>query len=207
MTLNLRYMTMRDIGQVVEIDRAAFSTPWSARSYAYEVGESAHSHMVVLERSIEQPNGGLRKLVQQMLGRANGSHPAQRIIAYGGLWRIMDEAHISTIASHPDVRGSGYGELMLASMIRRSIVLGAAYIVLEVRVSNTVAQNLYTKYGFRTVDTKRGYYHDNNEDAYDMRLNLTNYAMVERFEAQFRVLKQRMGFHDAYTETPRPPVA
>ncbi len=205
MSLTLRYMTLRDIGQVVEIDRAAFPAPWSARSYAYEVGESAYSHMVVLERASPAERAGWRRVVA-WLNRGNGVPHTQQLVAYGGLWRIMDEAHISTIATHPAARGAGFGELVLAGMIRRAITLAAGYIVLEVRVSNTVAQNLYAKYGFEVVDTKRGYYHDNHEDAYDMRLSLTDSSVIERFNRRYVELSRQYNFFDGYTETRRPPV-
>ncbi|NJL56730.1 GNAT family N-acetyltransferase [bacterium] len=126
MSLTLRYMTTRDIGQVVEIDRAAFATPWSPRSYAYELQDSAYSHMVVLEDSIPAASSSLMQAVRRVLQRGvqpvNGANsPTQggRVLAYGGLWRIADEAHISTIATHPETRGQGYGEIVLAAMIRR----------------------------------------------------------------------------------------
>lgn len=61
------------------------------------------------------------------------------VVGYGGLWSIVDEAHVSTIATHPQFRGHGWGEVLLAGMIKRALTLGAAYI-LEVRVSNVVTQ-------------------------------------------------------------------
>lgn len=212
MTLTLRYMHPRDIGQVVEIDQAAFPTPWSPRSYAFEVQESAYSHMVVLEDNTPPATGGLLQVMRRVLSRGavNGSAVngmtahGGRVLAYGGLWRIADEAHISTIASRLEVRGQGYGEVILAAMIRRAITLGATYMVLEVRVSNVVAQNLYRKYEFRVVDTKRGYYHDNHEDAFDMRLNLVDPALLERFNTRYAALRLRHDFVDRYTQGARP---
>lgn len=202
MTLALRYMRLADVPQVVTIDRVAFSTPWSARSYAYEVSESNYSYMVVLEHSQEQPLTGWKRLIRGFNG--HNHHQRHTIISYGGLWHIMDEAHISTIATHPDWRGQGYGELVLAAMIQRAQMLNACYIVLEVRVSNLTAQNLYHKYGFEIVDTKRRYYRDNDEDAYDMRLNLEDPVIVAQFEALYREVKTRHVFTDDYTQTPRP---
>ncbi|NJL56729.1 hypothetical protein HC928_17405 [bacterium] len=76
--------------------------------------------------------------------------------------------------------------------------------VLEVRVSNTIAQNLYRKYEFRVVDTKRGYYHDNNEDAYDMRLDLLEPGLIERFNTRLTAVRLRHTFSDDYTEGVRP---
>lgn len=198
--LRLRYMTYEDIAQIVHIEQEAFLTPWSARSYAYEVGESSYSYMVVLENPAPRPLTGWKRLIRSF----NGKTPQGQIVSYGGLWNIADEAHISTIASHEDWRGRGCGELVLAAMIRKAILLNAVYVVLEVRVTNTVAQNLYRKYEFEVVDTKKRYYRDNNEDAYDMRLFLDKPGIHERFAARYAAIAARLPHDDLYTETPRP---
>lgn len=199
MTLVLRYMTIHDIMQVVNIDRYSFSTPWSARTYSYEITESEYSHMAVLESmTVANPRRGLRRLLQSL---TTPVVPQNRVIAYGGLWRVMEEAHISTIASHPDLRGKGYGEIVLAGMIRRALSLSAGYLVLEVRVTNLRAQHLYLKYGFNIHTTKQRYYRDNGEDAYDMRLPLTS-DYRDSFEPRYAALQSRFRFADEYTDTP-----
>jgi [ribosomal protein S18]-alanine N-acetyltransferase len=201
MTLTLRYMRLSDIAHVVNIDRLAFDLPWSARSYAYEISESTYSHMVVLEYTLPRQVNGWRRWLQNL----NGRHEVEsHIVGYGGLWHILDEAHISTIATHPDWRGRGWGEILLAGMIKRALVLNAGYMVLEVRVSNSVAQNLYHKYGFEVVATKPNYYRNNNEDAYDMRLDLQNSHLRLRFAKQFDELKATHKFIDTYTEAQSP---
>lgn len=204
MSLTLRYMRLSDIPEVSAIDRMAFDPPWSPRSYQYEVTESNYSHMVVLEKSneVEKPKSNWRRIIGNfgMLPESDSV-----IVGYGGLWNIVDEAHISTIATHPQFRGRGWGELVLAGMIRRALSLNAAYIVLEVRVSNVVAQALYKKYDFETAGTKTNYYHSNNEDAYDMRLyfhNLDSYRAT--FEPRYEVLLARHHFTDQYSQV-RPP--
>ncbi len=192
----MRYMRLSDVNDVVAIDRVAFDLPWSDRSYQYEVTESTYSHMVTLEYTDDQPPvSGWRRLWSR-----NGGTPKPIVVGYGGLWRIVDEAHISTIATHPEWRGRGWGELLLAGMIRRSLTLGAAYIVLEVRVGNAVAQNLYHKYEFEVAGVKPNYYRNNNEDAYDMRLNLAEAGIVERFRQRFAALQARHQFVDTYTD-------
>src|SRR3990172_2596343 len=134
MTLTLRSMRMDDVPEVVKIDRMAFSTPWSAQSYAYEISESNYSYMVVLEHAGAVPAKGWRRWWNRFNGGEDGLIMHRHLVGYGGLWSIADEAHVSTIATHPDWRGQGFGELLLAAMVERSINLGAAYIVLEVRV-------------------------------------------------------------------------
>lgn len=197
MTLSLRYMRLMDIPQVVVIDSLSFDPPWSARSYNFEVNESNYSHMVVLDRAVQpKPVPRWRRIL-------NNAPPApeSEIVSYGGLWHIMDEAHISTIATHPDFRGQGFGEIAFAAMVRRSITLRASFIVLEVRVSNTVAQKLYLKYGFQTVGVKKRYYHNNGEDAYEMHLNLDKDPQYPtRFEPRYAELMAKHNFTDTYTE-------
>jgi ribosomal-protein-alanine N-acetyltransferase len=78
---------------------------------------------------------------------------------------MVDESHVTTIATHPDYRGRGVGELLLSSLIDVSYEIGARVVTLEVRVSNSIAQNLYRKYGFREAGIRKRYYSDNHEDA------------------------------------------
>jgi [ribosomal protein S18]-alanine N-acetyltransferase len=197
--LTLRYMRPGDIPQVVAIDNESFNPPWSARSYAYEVSESSYSHMVVLENGpAEAPVNGWRRWLQSWV------RPSGLVVGYGGLWYIAGEGHISTIATHPDHRGLGYGEILLAAMIHRAITLQAEYIVLEVRVTNTIAQNLYRKYEFEIFGTKPNYYRLDNEDAYDMRLDLTDEAMIVRFERRLAAIRAQQPFIDLYSEAPSP---
>lgn len=195
MSLTLRYMTLYDVTPVAAIDRLAFDLPWSERSYAYEVTESTYSYMVVLEAAFAPAPQGWRRLLPAFNGRDSG----QKIVGFGGLWAIMNEAHISTIAVHPDYRGRGWGEILLAAMVRRSVALRAGYVALEVRVSNTLAQNLYHKHDFQIVGTKARYYRNNDEDAYDMRLPLSP-AAQSLAQQRFETLKARHGFSDSYTE-------
>lgn len=209
--LILRYMRLADIPQVVAIDKQSFDPSWSPQSYSYEIQESAYSHMVVLEdggtpadpEPVVSTQNWWQRFRHYLNGNGNGNgaqayQPAGTIVGYGGLWRIMTEAHISTIATHPEYRGRGYGEILLAGMVKRSLNLGATYVVLEVRVTNTVAQNLYHKYSFETVGTKTNYYRNNNEDAYDMRLQFDEEYPL-RFDQLYAGIKAQRPFTDEYS--------
>ncbi len=200
MTLRLRPMRSSDIAAVVEIDRLSFDAPWSAQSYQFEINESNYSYMLVFETFDEAPpsTNSLSRFMRSL--GVIASRPAA-ILSYGGLWNIADEAHISTIATHPMYRGKGYGEVALAAMVRRAFVLKAAYVILEVRVTNTIAQNLYIKYGFVIMTRKENYYQSNGEDAYEMRLDLT-LENRERVETLFNALVRKFRFIDKYTEYP-----
>ena len=142
----LRYMRVEDIAQVTEVDKLSFPLPWSPRSYAFEISENRSGHMIVVETSSEVPTPkGLMGVIQR-LGGTTQPAPAPVIAGYGGFWLIDGESHVSTIAVHPNFRGKKLGELLLAGMLQRSMDLAAEYSVLEVRVSNQSAINLYTKY-------------------------------------------------------------
>ncbi|MCU0475181.1 MAG: ribosomal protein S18-alanine N-acetyltransferase [Anaerolineae bacterium] len=195
MTVRVRPMQLGDVGQVTAIERTAFSSPWSPRTYIYEMTESDYSHML----SVTLPSAPLPAAPRwaRLLLRWRPT-PAEHLVAYGGLWHLYDEAHISTIASHPEHRGQGYGELALLAMMQRAVVLGAAYVALEVRVSNTRAQALYHKHGFQVAGVKLRYYHDNGENAYDMRLPLTD-PIRQRVTEVYQAACQRMTVSDSYT--------
>jgi [ribosomal protein S18]-alanine N-acetyltransferase len=172
----LRYMTLDDIPQVVDLDRLSFPLPWSARSYTFEINDNLCSHMVVLE---------------------DADLETQPIIGYGGWWQIDGEAHISTIAVHPECRGRGLGEVLLAGMLNRASDLQAEYAVLEVRLTNTNAQNLYHKYEFEVVGRRRHYYRDNNEDALQMHLsNMDSDNYRARFTQRLNALRERVQYAD-----------
>ena len=211
MSLILRYMRADDIREVARIDRLCFEPPWSKDSYVFEIKESKISHMVVLEEQNPpaipalppKDAGWMRRLSGWMRQESPAAAKSRLIIGYGGLWKIEGEAHVSTIATHPEQRGRGYGEILLAGMFRKALRLQAEYLVLEVRVSNAVAQNLYRKYGFSRRGRKRNYYRSDNEDAYDMRVSL-DASVCQRFGQLYQQLQQSRGFHDEYSSAPRP---
>lgn len=199
MPLTLRHMDRRDIGDVVRIERRAFSNPWPTYSFHHEVNVSNCSFMVVLTATPRFATMTPRprwRFLRWMRGSG------ERIVGYGGLWVVADEGHVSTIATHPDRRGGGYGELLLCAMILQAVRQSAGYVVLEVRRTNHVAQALYTKYGFGIVGAKRGYYAD-GEDGLLMRLDLDD-AARRTMATRWTAIRERIAFTDAYTTTPHP---
>jgi len=133
-------MADADVKEVLRIEQGSFSTQWPSNAFYQEIHDN--------------------KLAHYFVGRC-----ANRVVAYGGIWVILEDSHITTIAVHPEFRGRKYGEIMLLRLLDEAIVRGASWMTLEVRESNAIAQNLYRKYGFTTVSTRKGYYSDNNENA------------------------------------------
>lgn len=209
MSLTLRYMQNGDIRQVATIDVMCFDPPWSYESYDFEINESNVSHMVVLEQISGDalPEPARQSLFARLRGRARAGastlNGTGAVLGYGGLWKIEDEAHISTIAIDPTWRGMGYGEILLAGMFGKALQLKAQFIVLEVRVSNAVAQSLYGKYGFNRVRRRKNYYRNDNEDAWDMRVSLDRDTR-RRFERLYEKLRLQHGFLDTYSRKSRP---
>ncbi|MEJ2210859.1 MAG: ribosomal protein S18-alanine N-acetyltransferase [Anaerolineae bacterium] len=187
-------MALSDLEQVMAIERVSFSLSWSERAYRYEIVDNEHSTMLVVRpapRFLGQPAPWLRRLSRGGLGPGLG---------YAGFWLLVDDAHVATIAVHPDHRGLGLGALLLASLIERAIDLGANRATLEVRVSNKTAQGLYRNYGFQTVERRRRYYSDNNEDAYLMATpSFQSPAYQETLRRNAAALARRL------SQTPPPP--
>jgi ribosomal-protein-alanine N-acetyltransferase len=135
-------MTNADVRTVTRIEALSFSTSWPASAFSSELNDN--------------------KLAHYFVGRAG---EPEMTVAYGGIWVILDDAHITTIAVHPDFRGRRYGEQMLVHLLHEAIERGASWMTLEARRSNEVAHSLYRKYGFSTISIRRAYYSDNGEDA------------------------------------------
>jgi len=177
-------MQWTDVPEVMAIEQQAFTLPWSDYTYRHEILENTHSHYFVARRL----NGESHPSSNWLMRRLRRARQAP-IVGYGGFWLVIDESHISTIASDTKWRGRGIGELMLLAMVERSIELGAAMVTLEVRASNLVAQNLYRKYGFEMVGRRARYYRDNDEDA---ELMTVDHISTEIYQQRLRELREAL---------------
>ena len=130
------------IEEVCRLESRSYPSPWSA-------------HLV---------RGEFEKSVSLRLGLKLG----EQLVAYSFNYVVVDELHILNVAVHPDFRNMGLGERLMRDCIAHSAGNGMKYAILEVRVSNTRARNLYEKMGFKTIHTRRKYYSDTGEDAYVM---------------------------------------
>lgn len=196
----MRHMRLEDIPQVVQLDELSFPTPWSARTYEFEIINRDTSHLIVLEALNQTASTSTRwRTVFQRLIKSKPSESSGAIVGYGGCWLIAGEAHISTIAVHPDYRGRGLGELLLAGMLQRAMTLNGDYSVLEVRVSNETAQALYRKYGYKTVGRRRGYYRDNAEDAFLMEVRPLDEDYQQQLTERLNLLRERVPYIDHFT--------
>ncbi|GAC1359278.1 MAG: ribosomal protein S18-alanine N-acetyltransferase [Ktedonobacteraceae bacterium] len=204
-------MTMSDVPRVIEIERLAYPSTWPPSAYRKELQDNRWAHYIVLrdKRIIEEQTAVSAEpekprknrlfplsLLPNRPAAVTPSADLASIVGFAGLWLMVDEAHITTIATHPENRGLGLGEFLLVSLIDISYTIGAKWVTLEVRVSNYTAQNLYRKYGFREAGVRHRYYSDNQEDALIMwtdEINSDNYkqkflelkaALLKKLEAR-----------------------
>ena len=133
-------MRLDDLEAVHQIELASFSAPWPPNAYRSELETN--------------------RLANYLVARLDG-----QIVAYGGMWLMVDEAHITTFAVHPAWRRQRIGERLLVAFMDLAIGRHAREATLEVRLSNIAARRLYEKYGFRPVGLRPRYYSDDGEDA------------------------------------------
>lgn len=140
--LNLRIMpmTLDDIPQVHEIERVSFPVPWPTYAFRQELEANRMAHYLV-------------------------ARMGEGVVAYGGIWLMVDEAHVTSFAVHPDHRRAGIGGRLMLDLMALAVHMGARVATLEVRLSNEAARLLYGRFGFRPVGVRPRYYSDNGEDA------------------------------------------
>jgi ribosomal-protein-alanine N-acetyltransferase len=146
MNVAVRKMTVEDVPAVVNLDQKSFSLPWPERSFRFELTDNPASRCWVAELD--------GKLVGMIV-----------------VWLIVDEAHVATLATHPDYRRQGIGKRLLSHALRNIMQDGARSSFLEVRESNLAAQEMYRQFGYEITGRRRRYYRDNDEDAILMNLD------------------------------------
>ncbi len=142
----LREVKLADIDQMMAIERASFTSPWSARFFLKEIRVS---------------------YAKSVLAEVEG-----QIVGYIIYWQLPKEADIHNLAVHPSHRRRGIGRSLLTTAIDGAKGQGSDRVTLEVRKSNQAAQQLYQSLGFEERGVRKGYYSDDGEDALVMVLDL-----------------------------------
>ncbi len=140
LTLRVEPMSVADIDAVQVIERASFPIPWPSYAFHQELESNRMAHYLVV--------------------RIEGE-----LVAYGGVWLMVDEAHVTSFAVLPAWRRHGVGGRLMLDLMALCADLGAHVATLEVRLSNQAARLLYQRFGFRPVGVRPRYYSDNGEDA------------------------------------------
>lgn len=141
-TPQLRLMGPADVPEVMAVERASYSAGWPATAFERELTQNAMARYLVLRSSLPGP-----------------------VVGFGGLWLMVDEAHIVTVAIIPSQRRRSLGSIIVYGLMSLAIDQQMALATLEVRVSNQAARALYAMYGFYEVGLRKRYYSDNHEDA------------------------------------------
>lgn len=140
-------MDETSLEEVVEINNMSLTTPWSFESLRNELYNKFCKYIVVKTDN--------------------------EVIGYAGLWLIIDEAHITNIAVHPDFRGQGVSKVLMDNILKICVELHIPSITLEVRENNSVARNLYNKYGFIEEGIRKNYYGENLNAVIMWKRNIT----------------------------------
>lgn len=139
MNVKLSLMQEEDLKEVLEISTISLKESWTLDSFTKEL---------------------TNPLAKYIVAKCNN-----KTVGFAGVWTIVDEGHITNIAVHPNYRKKGIGSLLVNSLIEHSFNWGCTALTLEVRASNTPAQNLYKKFDFVEEGIRKNYYKDNKEDA------------------------------------------
>lgn len=204
MTYCVRTMMKEDLTQVSAIDREVFPTQWPPPNYRQELQNKLAHYIVVYDtaKALDDPvtpsKENRNHFLSRLLPWLRRNHEedessrifrSQYVIGFSGIWLMAGEAHITNIAVREQYQRQGVGELLLVSTIDLSREQRAETMTLEVRESNTIARNLYSKYGFKQTGIRRGYYLDNREDAIIMS---TESIDSEAFLSQLQRLRESL---------------
>jgi ribosomal-protein-alanine N-acetyltransferase len=149
MSIKIAKMDEQYLPQIMTIERASFANPWTEKAFLGEMKENSFAYYIVCIDDSAAAEG----------------ENAREIIGYTGMWTILDEIHITTIAVREDWRGRRIGELLIKYLLQVGRAKGAINATLEVRPSNIPAQRLYERLGFKAYGVRKKYYQDNGEDA------------------------------------------
>ncbi|MDG1839439.1 MAG: ribosomal protein S18-alanine N-acetyltransferase [Dehalococcoidia bacterium] len=145
--LKIRDMIVTDISAVKKLESAAFEDAWPQRIFETELDNGFAQYRVALEL------------------KSQNKRRTQNILGYTGVWFMVDQLHLVSIAIHPNYQRSGMGERLMFDVVDQANAALLPKIVLEVRKSNLSAQLLYEKFGFKKIGELKNYYKDNHEDA------------------------------------------
>lgn len=172
-------LTPDDLDAIMALERQCFADPWTRRMYLSDLTTNPLATYLAIrpartdvgrlvsrpcpERSEVAAPAWSAGAVEAMPAAAPEALALPPILAWGGFWLMVDEAHIATIASHPQWRGCGLGQWLMVALMEAAQTRGARVVTLEVRASNALAQKLYEKLGFEITGYRRRYYRDGED--------------------------------------------
>jgi len=145
-------MQHSDLDDVLAIERASFAAPWTREMFVSELSN---------------------RVARAVIFRVDAA-----VAGYVCYWVVLDEAHLQTVAVHPDMRRRGFGMAIMSYVEAMCLREGVRRIILEVGRRNAAARNLYRKCGFTAIGFRKRYYSEINDDAVVMEKWLTTGAQL-----------------------------
>lgn len=133
-------MELSDIEDILVVEKLSFSIPWSRDSFEKEIVDN--------------------NLAIYLVAKVN-----EKAVGYIGMWKVLNEGHITNVAVHPEFRHQGIGDQLVSELLSLCVKENIDLVTLEVRKSNQNAIKLYEKHGFVAEGIRKAYYQDNKEDA------------------------------------------
>ncbi|MBM4460260.1 MAG: GNAT family N-acetyltransferase [Chloroflexi bacterium] len=169
-------LTSGDLDEIMRLERQCFRDPWTRRMYTADLTENEMATYLAARWPVAA--GQQQTAAGDQPARVDAQRAA--IVAYGGFWLMVDEAHIATVATHPRWRGCGLGIWLMLALLDAAMARGATISTLEVRAGNIAAQRMYDKLGYALAGVRSHYYRD-GEDGWIMTTPpLKSPAMQER---------------------------
>ncbi len=140
--VEFRRMTKEDVQQVTRMEQMYFSQPWSGQAFTEALDKKEYFYMVAVQ--------------------------GEEVLAYCGMYQVLDEGNITQVAVREDVRGQGIARRLLQDFMQNGKRSGVDAYTLEVRISNHKAIALYEACGFETECVRKDFYSSPKEDAYIM---------------------------------------
>ena len=165
--LKIENMQLYHLDNIMEIESKCYGEHhWARNSFVNEINNSISQYLCAIDDE-------------------------NRCLGYLGMWKIIDEAHVTNLAVHPDFQRQGVAHFLIVNSIERCYQEKIKYITLEVRASNEKAKRLYEQFGFKSLGVRKKYYQDNNEDAIIMWTeNIFNEAYRKLFNKKKDYLKE-----------------
>ena len=169
--LELKPLTTAQLSAAVDLDQVCFGGLWTRSGYERELN-SPNSQLLILEAHNcwdQRPLGchSAPVMPQNPLGKNLPTPPAlpNALVGLGCYWSILEEAHITILAVHPNYQHQGLGQFLLYALLKDAKQRRLEWATLEVKPSNHAAVSLYQKFDFIPAGRRRGYYQDTGEDA------------------------------------------
>ena len=183
----VRRMQKGDIPDVMSIEKCSFPSPWPESAYHYELSFRRDSRFYVLQL-YQADDWSRSSWKERSLGRSGEN---SSILGYYGVRFPSRRAHLCTLAIHPNWRGRGLGQFALLCALDEALQRGVDAVTLEVRTSNTIAQQIYEKAGFVRNSIRQSYYRD-GEDAWVMILKPIDHRAITHVDELRRKVEKRL---------------